>query len=115
MSNSLTRCLQECLVESALIKTDTNGYMALVERDIMRVNLVDVPRNVIAINLSKFKHFSGVKNGPWTQTCDYLIIDPKSEKNLAIFIELKRTIRPGTRGKDQLLRSLPVFKYLHTM
>ncbi len=60
---------------------------------------------------TKLNHLSALKS-PCNQICDYLLIFELEGKDHAIFIELKKTLRGDNRPKDQLLRSLPLLKYL---
>ena len=90
--------------------------MILREKRIMKVEVAETPLGVTAIDMRKIGSFSGIKDGPWKQRCDYLFVYEVEGKNIAIFIELKKTLsQENRRGMEQLRRSLPLLKYLHSV
>lgn len=81
----------------------------------MKVEITGFSCSVAAIGMgTKLNHLSALKS-PCNQICDYLLIFELEGKDHAIFIELKKTLRGDNRPKDQLLRSLPLLKYLQTV
>ena len=82
----------------------------------MKVEVSRTPSGVTAIDLRKLGSFSGIKEGPWKQRCDYLLVYEFKGKNIVIFVELKKTLsQENKRGAEQLRRSLPLLKYLHSV
>ena len=66
--------------------------------------------------MEKLGRLSGMKDGEWTQVCDYLLIYPQKGKDHAIFVELKKTLHEDKRrAMEQLRRSLPFLEYLRSV
>lgn len=89
--------------------------MILREPKVMGVTLSEVPQDVTVINLRKIGRFSGIRDGRWLKSCDYLLVHRASGKDKAVFVELKRTIADTSRGMEQLRRSLPYLDYLRSV
>ncbi len=102
---------QRCI--ERLEKTDDT--VILKERDAqakMKVEVTGISKPFLAIRLNKLSHLSALKDGGWKQICDYLLIGQSNGRAYAIFVELKKTLRGEEKPRDQLLRSLPILKYL---
>ena len=79
----------------------------------MEVEITQMPPEAVTTDLRKIGELSGVGKGPWRQLCDYLIVFRNGNENIAILIELKKSLKDDNKGQEQLRRSLPLLKYLH--
>lgn len=81
-----------------------------------RVELIGVSPPFLAVRMNKLNHLSALKpeRERWNQICDYLLIGQSNGSDYAILVELKTTLgeRTKAKGKEQLLRSLPILEYL---
>ena len=109
--------LKLVLKDEILVRPVTDGSTVLRERKVMRLEVTKMPVNLIVVNMRKIGSLSGVKEGEWKQMCDFLLIFEDEGKDYAIFIELKKTLDENSKekGKEQLRRSLPFLKYLHSV
>ena len=91
--------------------------MTLREPGVMEVSVPGTPSGVIALSIGKIGRFSGIKDGEWAQICDYLVIGTVRGRDLAIFVELKKTLGQDNKkkGMEQLRRSLPILEYLYSV
>ena len=108
--------LKEILDAKALTPQPTNEGIRLREKGVMEVQVVNPPSNLTAVAMKKLGRLSGMKDGEWTQVCDYLLVYPQKGKDHAIFVELKKTLHED-KGKamEQLRRSLPFLEYLRSV
>lgn len=82
----------------------------------MTVSIVEVPTNAVVIEMHSIRSPSGIKNGIWKRSCDYMIVFRSGEQDGVLFVELKQTLRDGnTEGHEQLRRSRPILDYLDRM
>ena len=82
----------------------------------MKVEVAGVPSGVTAIDMRRIGNLSGVKYGKWKQSCDYLLVCEFEGKDVAVFVELKKTLGPDQKkGMEQLRRSLPLLEYLRSI
>ena len=82
----------------------------------MRVRVVGLPAEFIAIRTDRIGHISKVRGGPRTQMCDYLIVAERGGRTCALFVELKKTQKTGdNKPREQLRRSLPILEYLRSV
>lgn len=115
---SLNDKIGKIVAEKFLVKTKTDGTISLREKAAsMTITLTtDMRFPVITIRIQKLRHWSALKPGPWTKTCDYLLLFEWKGKCHAVFVELKKTLRgTGAEGSEQLRRSLPLLKYLQSV
>ena len=97
---------------------ETDDAVILKERDAqakMKVEVTGISKPFLAIRLNKLSHLSALKDGGWKQICDYLLIGRSDGKAYAVFVELKKTLRGEEKPREQLLRSLPILKYLFSV
>lgn len=108
--------LKQILANRVLVSRTNKGSMILREKQVMAVEVAGTPSDMTAIDLRKLGSFSGMREGEWKQRCDYLLVYELKGKNIAIFVELKKTLsQENNRGVEQLRRSLPLLKYLHSV
>jgi len=100
------------LLADKVLVSSLQGEATLKEGRVMRVTVTGLPADARIINLSRIGSLSGVKDGPWKKICDYLIVHQSDEQDAALFVELKKTLRDGQDGREQLRRSLPILDYL---
>ena len=81
----------------------------------MEVEITQTPPEAVTTDLRKIGKLSGLEEGPWKKLCDYLIVFRSGNENIAILIELKKTLNDDNKGQQQLRRSLPLLKYLHSI
>ena len=113
--------LEKVLPESVLIAPKANGNIELQESDShMKVAIIAPTSSATFVCIDpKFHkfHLPVLRDGPWKQICDYLVVFEAAGQHHAVFIELKKTLRDDAmyRPKNQLLRSLPILKYLQSL
>lgn len=82
----------------------------------MDVSVTGVPADAIVVHVDKIGSPSGIKDGAWQRSCDYMIVFRSGEQDGVLFVELKLTLRDGnTKGHEQLRRSRPILDYLNRM
>ena len=81
----------------------------------MRVRVVGLPAEFIAIRTDCIGHVSKIREGPKKQICDYLVLTESGDRIHAIFVELKKTKKSDDKPREQLRRSLPILKYLRSV
>ena len=113
----LARYVKEILRDKALVSPRRDGRTILREKDVMELEVADVPSDIAIINMRRIGSLSGVKDGEWKQVCDFLLLFERGGKNYSIFVELKRTLDEDNKqkGKEQLRRSLPFLEYLRSV
>lgn len=111
----LSTQIKEILKDNALVPPKPGRGMILEEKNVMEVEVIQIPLDVTMINMSKVGHLPGVKDGELKRICDYLLVSKSEGIDHVIFIELKETLREDKKGMNQLRRSLPILKYLRSM
>ena len=108
--------LKEILDPKALRPQPGSDGIRLREKNVMEVEVVNPPPDLTTVAMEKLGRLSGMKDGEWTQVCDYLLVYPQKGKDHIVFVELKKTLQEG-RGKamEQLRRSLPFLAYLRSV
>ena len=108
--------LKEILDVKALTPQPTSDGIRLREKGVMEVQVVNPPPDLTTVAMKKLGKLSGMKDGEWTQVCDYMLVYPQKGKDHIIFVELKKTLHEE-RGKamEQLRRSLPFLEYLRSV
>lgn len=82
----------------------------------MRVRVVGLPAESLAIRTDRIGHVSKIRGGSRTQMCDYLIVAECDGRTCALFVELKKTQKTGdNKPREQLRRSLPILEYLRSV
>ncbi len=112
--------LETVLRPELLQGLETGNSLILEERqrnqDDTKVELIGVSSPFLAVRMDKLNHLSALKpeRERWNQICDYLLIGQSNGSDYAILVELKTTLgeRTKAKGKEQLLRSLPILEYL---
>ena len=117
----LTEHIKEILEDRVLVRP-TDGKVILRERQAsMAFEVADMPPSVTTVDIDqlagKVGRLSGVKEGPWTRHCDYLLVCEDEGGEIAIFVEWKKTLgsEQKEKGMEQLRRSLPLLEYLCSM
>lgn len=112
----LAQHVAEILTDRTVVAPCSGRAVTLKERNVMKVTVAGLPDAAVVIDLDRMGSLSGVKDGPWKQACDYLIVFHDGTQDGALFVELKKTLsdRP-TDGGEQLRRSLPILRYLESM
>ena len=112
--------LEAILKPELLQELGTDDLFILEERqknqEDTKIELIGVSSPFLAVRMNKLNHLSALQpvKDRWNQICDYLLIGQSKGGYYAIFVELKTTLgeRTATKGKEQLLRSLPILEYL---
>ena len=112
--------LETVLKPELLQGLETGDSFILEERqrnqEDTRVELIGISPPFLAVRMNKLNHLSALKpeRERWNQICDYLLIGQSNGSDYAILVELKTTLGEKTKakGKEQLLRSLPILEYL---
>ena len=113
----LSTQLNEIIADKALVSSKTDREMILEEKNVMKVAVTQMPSDVTVVDMDRVGHLPGVKDGELKQICDYLLVCECKDTDHAIFVELKKTLKEnkkGMEGMEQLRRSLPILKYLHS-
>ena len=111
----LAENLRTILTPKVLVAPDSNNRTFLEEKNEMEVEVIQVPKEAVTTDLRKIGSLSGVGDGQWKQICDYLMVCSNGDKSIAIFIELKKTLKNDNKPQEQLRRSLPLLNYLHSI
>lgn len=112
----LANTLKKILVSKALVLPKMNSNIILQEENVMTVEVAEIPSDIMAVDMRRVGCLSGMKEGNWKQICDYLIVFNNGHKDFAIFVELKKTLYGDeAKGMEQLRRSLPYLKFLHSV
>ena len=87
------------------------------ERGANTLTVTNLPISSAVVEIGCLQHLKGLKDGPWKQICDYLLVIPTGNLWYAVLIEMKETLGHGQKekGKEQLRRSIPVVKYLESL
>ena len=113
---SLAENLKTILAHRVLVESNSDSSTVLKEKNGMEVKITQMPQEAVATDLRKTSHLSCTRDGGrWKQICDYLLVFSNSDKSIAILIELKKTLKEDSKPKEQLRRSLPLLKYLHSV
>ena len=109
--------LKNILTDKTLVSPRSDGRTFLREKDVMELEVADIPSDITIINMQRIGSLSGVKHGKWKQVCDFLLLYEEEGKGYAIFVELKKTLNEKSKekGKEQLRRSLPFLKYFRSV
>ena len=108
--------LKKILAAKTLVSPKTNNTISLLEENIMKVEVAEIPSEFAAVDMREIGCLSGLKSGNWKKVCDYLLVFNTGYRDYAIFVELKNTLyEDKTEGMEQLRRSLPYLKYLHSV
>ena len=86
--------------------------VVLRERKVMKVEVLDLSPGAAVVRLDRIGSLSGLHDGIWKRSCDYMIVSPSGDGVHVLFVELKRTLTDETAYLEQLRRSLPLLKYL---
>ena len=115
---TLVEAVAECIDPRWLVKP-ANGVLRLVEKLEKRANMwfevVDPPVPMAVIRMEKVGHLPGVREGRLKKICDYLLIARIGGQIHAVFIEMKKILTHEEHPKEQLVRSLPILRYLQSM
>ena len=113
----LARHIKEILRDKALVLSRSDGRTILREKDVMELEVADIPSDITIINMQRIGSLSALKDGEWKQVCDFLLLFEDRGKDYAIFIELKKTLDEESKqkGMELLRRSLPFLKYLRSV
>lgn len=100
--------------DHALVPVE-DGRVELREPNVMTVVVAGLPDGSTVINMRKIGRLSGIRDGPWKQSCDYLLLCRTGGVDEVVFVELKRTLSDEERAKEQLRWSLPYFDHLRSV
>ena len=108
--------LRKILAAKTLVTPKSEKQITLHEDSVMEVQVAEVPPQFTAVDMRQIGSLSGLKSGSWMKICDYLLVFNQGSRDYAIFVELKKTLYDDkTEGMEQLRRSLPYLKYLHSV
>lgn len=111
----LAQHIEQILADKTVVLPLPGRAVVLEESNVMRVTVAGLPKGAIVIDLNRIGSLAGIKDGPWKKACDYLIVFRDDKRDGGLFLELKQTLHDGTKGYEQLRRSLPILRYLQTM
>ena len=108
-------CLRKVVLDKWQRSLDSVGNVTLKERGVMSVQVSGLSPDSVVIRPKKMA-LSGLENGPWEKSCDYLIFSPNGDTVRVLFVELKKTLNDKEiEGFEQLRRSLPRLEYLWSL
>lgn len=112
----LTEHLRAILADKVQVPSDP-GHVLLKEPSIQTVEVNKLVTDTLVVRLKKrFGRFSGVKDGFWNQSCDYMLVFRIDQKDRVLFVELKKTFsNEQIKAFSQLRRSLPLLRYLESV
>ena len=111
---AFTDCLREVVSDRWQRSPDSEGNVTLKEPRVMSVQVSELSQYSVVVRPHKLS-LSGVKNGPWKQSCDFIIVNPHGDTVRVLFIELKHTLNNERKGLEQLRWSLPRLEYLRSL
>ncbi len=116
MTATIGPLLRKMLDDKALGVREEDGVIVLEERKAqMEVALTVGDAEVTPVHLAKFG-VSRVADGPWKSSCDYLLVCEAASGTHVILVELKKTLaEEDSKAKEQLRRSLPLWRYLDAL
>ena len=77
------------------------------------VSITDLPSLCVVVNLDKIGHLGALKERRrLTSICDYLLIIANDAHVDVTFVEMKETLREIEKPMEQLVRTIPILKYL---
>lgn len=84
----------------------------------MTFNVTGLSDDAIAIRIDAIQHVKALASKDDLRlVCDYLLVDHTPNNNaglVAVLVELKKTVGYDKRPREQLRRSLPILRYLHS-
>lgn len=111
----LAQHLREILSSRVLVSvaSGSNSTVLREKKISMKIFVTNVPVDSTVIRLEKIGSMSGIRDGIWKRSCDYLIVDSTEKRDTAIFVELKKTRTNDnySKGQEQLRRSLPILEF----
>ena len=108
--------LRKILAAKTFATPKTGKKVILREEKVMKVEVAEVPPHLTAVDMRQIGCLSGLKSGSWKKICDYLLVFNQSDRDYAIFVELKNTLyEDKAEGMEQLRRSLPYLEYLRSV
>ena len=104
--------LQQVLQKSRVTYSSTNQVVLQGAHTKFSIN--DVPSPSVVVNLDKVGHLGALKKERrrLTSICDYLLIIAKDAHVDVTFVEMKETLREFEKSREQLVRTIPILKYL---
>lgn len=114
---TLNSWLIENLSPDTILQRDSNegDTVFLVEKDDnvdMTVEIIGVPETVVIVLPQEVKHLQCLARRGLKYICDYLLLFQSDDRCHAIFVELKKTLTDEDRPREQLRRTLPLFRYI---
>ena len=103
--------LKSMLAENALISYESSSEVVLTA-EVTELVVTQMPSDVSVVDMDTVGHLPGVRRGVLKWICDFLLVSRSDGADLAVFIELKKTLREDRKGMEKLRRSLPILKYL---
>ena len=102
-------------MENDLLVPIKDGRVKLHEPKVMTVLVAGLPEGTTVIDMRKIGPLSGIRHGPWKQSCDYLLVCRTGGGDEVVFVELKRTLSDEQKAKEQLRWSLPYLDHLRSV
>ena len=81
----------------------------------MKVVVAGLPDGARVIDLDEIGKLKGIRNGPWKQSCDFLLVCRTRGSDEVVFVELKRTLSDERKGMEQLRWSPPYLDHLRSV
>ena len=81
----------------------------------MSVEVYSEGWEVTTVSFQRSSHLNIVTAKSWKPICDYLLVCERENDTHVVLVELKRTLQgPDSKPWEQLRRSLPLWRYLHS-
>ncbi len=103
------------ILKDGLLVPIKDGRVELREPKVMKVVVAGLPDGATVINMRKVGSLSGIGEGPWKQSCDYLLVFRTGGGDEAVFVELKQTLSDEEKAMEQLRWSLPYLDHLRSV
>ena len=116
-SSVLARQVEEVVEERSLVAVPADGILVLEEKRQMKVEVLGVPLEGLAVvRLNRKAALPDVRKGICQRRCDYFLVATLGGQEVAVIVELKKTLYENEDDwREQLRRSLPRLRLLELM
>ena len=102
------------VLKREVVRSPKGDSIILEEPNVgMKVEVTKPSGSVVAVDMDKIGHLDCIKEGKDSKKkCDYLLAFKSNGRDHVVLVELKQTLKDGSKTKEQMRRSLPLLEYL---